>query len=122
MAWQLSDKVDCSWRFQRAEFVSAKFNQLCFIRVRVMRMLANRLDDSFHFFAKLIVWHTKHGDIGNLWVSEKNVLNLLRVDIDPAGNDHEILAVGQVKVAVGIDMSDITVSPPSLFASRADRL
>lgn len=45
---------------------------------------------------------------------DEDVLRLLRVDVDPAGDDHEGLAVGQIQVAVGVDVPDIACGRPVL--------
>src|SRR5262249_46394578 len=40
-------------------------------------------------------------------VRGQQVLCLLRVDVDPAGDDHVALAIGEVQVSVSIDVTDV---------------
>ena len=51
-------------------------------------------------------------DVEDLGVQGEHVLDLLRVDVHPAGDDHEGLAVGEEQVAVVVEVADIADGGP----------
>ena len=48
---------------------------------------------------------------------DQQVLRLLRIDVDAARDDHVGLAVGQVQVALGVDVADVAERGPALRAA-----
>ena len=55
--------------------------------------------------------NTAHVD--HLGVDDQQVLGLLRVDVHAAGDDHVRLAVGEVEVAVLVDVADVAERRPA---------
>jgi hypothetical protein len=51
-------------------------------------------------------------------VAGQDVFGLLRVDVHAAGDDHVGLAVGEVKVAVLVEVADVTERPPALLVGH----
>ncbi len=47
-------------------------------------------------------------------MQHQDVLDLLWVDVDPAGHDHELLAVGQVEEALFVDVAHVPKGGPAL--------
>ena len=70
--------------------------------------LHHRLDLLSHF----LVGDAHHGHIGHLGVHDQDVLDLLGIDVDAAADDHEGGPVGQVKVALVIDVAHIAKGGP----------
>ena len=50
-------------------------------------------------------------------MANEQVLDLLRVDVDPAGDDHEALAVGEEQIAVLVDPADVAQGRPTVLVS-----
>ena len=46
-------------------------------------------------------------DVGDRRMVADHRLRLLRVDVDPTGDDHVALAVGQIEIAVAIKIADV---------------
>src|SRR6516162_1387142 len=67
----------------------------------------HRLHYRLHLFAEVGIGNAEHRGIGNLRMGDQQVFAFLRVDIDPAGDDHEGRAVGEIEIAVGIDIADV---------------
>jgi hypothetical protein len=77
------------------------------------------LDDGLHEL-HLGVGQTEHGDVEHLRVHDEARLDLGRVDVRPR-DDHERLTVGQVEVAVVVEVSDVTERRPVLVHRVAGR-
>src|SRR6185312_9790150 len=65
--------------------------------------LHHRLD----LLAEVLVGDADHRHVQDGRVSGQDVLRFLRVDVDPAGDDHVARPVGQVQVAVRADVADV---------------
>ena len=55
-------------------------------------------------------------------MGDDEVLDLLRIDVHAAGNDHEALAVGEIEIAVRIDLPDIAQRRPAMLVGGGRRL
>ena len=75
----------------------------------------DRLHDSLDLFTEFLVRNPKHRRIDELGVHDKKVLRLLRVDVDPARDDHERRPIGQVQVAVLVDIPHVAQRSPAVF-------
>ncbi len=67
----------------------------------------HQLDDRLDLLAEVLVGHADDRRVEDLGVRDQQVLGLLRVDVHAARDDHVRLAVGQVEVAVGVDVADV---------------
>src|SRR5580692_9592175 len=67
------------------------------------RRLHHRLD----LLAPLLVGDAEDSDVVDRRVARQLRLDLGRVDVDPARDDHVALAVAQVEVAVGVEVADV---------------
>ena len=87
------------------------------------RVLAfDKLDDGLDLLAELLVGHAEHRRVGHLGVGDQQVLGLLRIDVHAAGDDHVGLAVGQVQVALGVDIAHVAQRRPALGVGAAGGL
>ena len=68
---------------------------------------ARRLDERHHPLPHLVVGYADHGDVEHRRVQAEQVLDLLRIDVHAAADDHERLAVGQEQVAVLVDVAEV---------------
>ena len=50
--------------------------------------------------APAVIWHAEHRHLVHGGVAADRLLDLARVDVDPAGDDHVVLAVDDVEVAL----------------------
>jgi hypothetical protein len=75
-------------------------------------------DDRLHRLAHFRIGHADHGNVGDPRVAGQDVFGLLRVDVHAAGDDHVGLAVGEVKVAVLVEVADVTERPPALLGGH----
>ena len=64
-------------------------------------------DDGLDLLAVLVVREPEHRDVVDGRVGEQDVLDLLGVDVDAARVDRERLAVGEVDVAVVVEVADV---------------
>ena len=71
-----------------------------------------QLDDRLDLFAHFGVRYADHRDVENLRVQGEGVLDLLRIDVDPTGDDHEALAIRQEQIAVLVEVSDVADGAP----------
>lgn len=65
------------------------------------------MHDSLHRFAHLLVGDADHRDIEDVGMQGERVLDLLRVDVHSARDDHGRFAVGEERVALVVDVADI---------------
>ena len=77
-------------------------------RARRRRGLHERRDRLAH----VGVGHADDRDVQHGRVQREHVLDLLRVDVHPAGDDHERAPVGQEQVAVLVDVADVAERGP----------
>ena len=76
------------------------------------RALLRGFLETSNFLAHFRMRHANHGSVSNFRVHDQQIFGLLGIDIDPAGNDHEALAVGQEEIAILVDMTNITKRTP----------
>ncbi|CDZ91665.1 hypothetical protein RHRU231_860046 [Rhodococcus ruber] len=103
---QRSDEVDAARALVPGDAVATVGDQLGGERL-VAGNAHRRLDDRPDRFAHLGVGHADHRDVEHLGVQGECVLDLLRVDVDPAGDDGEHGPVGEEEVAVLVEISDV---------------
>ena len=75
------------------------------------------LDHRLHLFAPVLVGDAEHGGVAHLRMRQQHALDLGRVDVHAAGDDHVDLAVAQEQVAVFVEqpMSPTVKKPPMRF-------
>src|SRR6202021_1640095 len=78
----------------------------------------SRLHDGLDLLPHFRIGNAEDGDISHGGVQHQDVLDLLRVDVDPPRDDHEQLAVGQVQVTVVVDMPHVPQRGPALVVER----
>ena len=66
-----------------------------------------RLHDRVHALAPFVVGDAEHRDVEDRGVLVDHRLDLGRVDVDPAGDDHVLLAVADVEVALVVEVRDV---------------
>ena len=71
------------------------------------------LDEGGDRLPHLRVGHADDRDIVDRRVQREHVLGLLRVDVDPAGDDRERLAVGEEQEAVLVEVADVAERGPA---------
>src|SRR3984885_8925922 len=71
-------------------------------------------DDRADRLAPLVVGHADDGDRADRGVREQALLDLQRVDVLPAGDDHVLLAVDQVEQPVGVKRADVAGVAPAV--------
>ncbi len=80
------------------------------------------LDDRLDLLAHLRLGDAEDGHVGHRGVQHEDVLDLLGVDVHAARHDHEQLAVGQVQVALVVEVADVPERGPALVVERLARL
>src|SRR6185437_11004557 len=111
MARQLRVEIDRPRTFDRGKARAAIGDQfLGELRRRVLPV--QRLHHRLHFLAEILVRHADDRDVGDSRMGDQEVLRFLRIDVDAYGNDHEGLAVGEVEIAVGVELADIAQRRP----------
>src|SRR6476646_9011199 len=109
--WDRVDEIDRLRRVDRALALLHELDQL----VRLDGRVGAPYDDRLDRLAPLLVRHTDDGDLGNAWVRADDVLDLAREDVEPARDDHVLLAVDDGEEGVGILAGDVTgVQPATL--------
>lgn len=77
------------------------------------------LYDGFDLLAELVVRDAEHRRVDEAGMHRQEVLRLLRVDVHPAGDDHERRAIGEIQVAVAVDVAHVSErSPAAVIADR----
>src|SRR5690606_359945 len=71
--------------------------------------------------APLLVRHTHHGDFGDAGVQEQALLDLPRVDVRPAGDEHVRRPAGDVHIAFVVDHAEVTGAEPAVAEGRRVR-
>ena len=121
MARQLGLEVDRARALVLAQPLVAEREQLRLERSGPASSI-DGLDDGLDLLAELVVRDAEHGDVGDLRVRDQHVLGLLRVDVDAARDDHVGLAVGQVEVAVLVEVADVADRRPAVLVARVGGL
>ncbi len=105
-AGQLGLEIDRARHLLAREVGAAIGDQ--FVCQRLARLIARHgLDHGLHLLAEIGVGHAEHRGIGDLGMRDQQVLALLRVDVHAAGDDHERRAVGEMEIAVLIEVADV---------------
>src|SRR3984893_17736801 len=65
------------------------------------------LHNGLHLLAHLRVGNAENRGIEDLWVQGEHILDLLRVDVHPARDDQVHGPVGEVQVAVPVEIADV---------------
>ena len=81
------------------------------------RVQQHRLHDGPDLLAELVVWDAEDRDVGNGGMGDEDVLGLLRVDVHAAGDHHVGLAVGEVEVAVLVEVADVADRRPAALVA-----
>jgi hypothetical protein len=82
----------------------------------------DRLYYGFQFLAHLLTRNAEYRDIGNCWVQNKKVLDLLRVNVYAARYDHVDTAIREIEIAFAIDVADIAQTRPTFVIVGCLRL
>ena len=72
------------------------------------------LDDGVDRFAPLVGRHAEHGGVHDVGMGVQHRLDLGRVDVHPAADDHVLLAVADVDVALVVDVGDVADRLPAV--------
>ena len=94
------------------------------LQLRARLGVRRGLHDGEHGLAHLGVRHPDHGDVQHRRVQRQRVLGVAGVDVHPAGNDHERLAVGEVEPPVLVEVAEVAGGAPVvvLRVARGARL
>src|SRR5204863_10157914 len=113
MAREIQLEIDALGRLDRPEqLAAARLQRLREGRSSVPGL--RRLDDGLDFLAELLIGYAEHRGVCDARILQQHVLDLLRVDVDAARDDDEVLAVGEVQIAFSVDMSDVAEGAPAL--------
>src|ERR1700722_389428 len=103
---QLGDEVDAPRALEVGESVPAVGDQvLC--EVGPGGCLVNELYYGLDLLAEVFVRYADDRHVHDCWMSGKDVLGLLRIDVDPAGDDNVTLPVGQIQVPVRVNVANV---------------
>ena len=98
VAWHLGGVVDGARVLLLRDVVAAVVHDR--LRGRVVRGPAlAELDDGLDLLAGVLVGDAEHGDVGDRGVLDERALDLGRVDVDAADDDHVVRAVVEEQVA-----------------------
>src|SRR6218665_48280 len=114
-ARHLVDEVERARHHESSDLAAHESQQFFRQRGR-WQHAGGRLDDDLDRFAHLRIGHADHGHVSYARMQRQCVLDGLRIDVDPARNDHEGLAIGQIQVAVRVEMADVAEGRPQRMA------
>ena len=80
---------------------------------RSRRRRVGELHDGPDGLAQVGIGHADDGDVGDRRVPDEDVLDLPRVDVHAAGDDHVRDPVGEVEVALLVDPADVAERAPA---------
>src|SRR5271166_2450057 len=72
--------------------------------------------------AEFVMQDPDHGNLGDRRVLIQDLLDLARIDIEPAADDHVLLPVDNVEVAILVDSAEVTGAEPAAGNRRGRRL
>src|ERR1700679_621058 len=75
-------------------------------------------DDRLHLFAPRLAGHTDDGDVGDGGMAEHRALDVGRIDVLAAGDDHVLHAVVNVDIAVLVQIAGVTGAQPAAGVER----
>src|SRR6516164_1992214 len=111
-ARQLGLEIDRARALDRRQMRAAELDQLALQRVARTSHVV-RLHHSLDLLAHFLVRHAEHRDVSNVRMGDQHVLGLLRVDVHPARDDHVGLSVGEIEVAVLVEIADVAERRPA---------
>src|SRR5690606_39849847 len=117
---QLRVEIDRARAFDMADMAAAEVDQL-FLELRPRKAHVDGLDHRLHLLAEILVRYADHRRVIDLRVGDEQVLDLLRIDIHAAGDDHIGLPVGQIEEAVLVEIADIAERAPALLGEALRR-
>src|SRR5436305_4828018 len=71
-------------------------------------------DRGCHLLAVLVMGNAQHGGLANIWMLVEHFLDLARVDVVAASDDHLLLAIDDEEVTVFIDLRHIARVKPAV--------
>src|SRR5688500_16703668 len=110
VAGQLRQHLEALGALVGVEVATRKFQQLCRRGAGAGPELAECLD----LLAEFRIWNADDGCIEHRGMLEQHRLDLSRVDVDAAGDDHVLEPVGDVEIAVAVQIADIADSEEAL--------
>src|SRR4029079_6328349 len=90
------------------------------VGLRELRVAAH--DEQLHRFAGANVRHADGGDLTHPALRRGDILDLVRVDLEPGHDDHVLLPVLDDNVAVRVDVADVAGAKPSAVEHHERRL
>src|SRR3984885_12487939 len=103
---QLADEVNGPGAFEVGQPAPAVSDQLL-LEIRPGSTGIHELHHRLDLFAQIVVGDADDGHVQHGWMAGQEVLGFLGIDVDPTGDDHVALAVGEVQVPLGVDMANI---------------
>ncbi|MFC4945804.1 hypothetical protein [Pseudonocardia sp. GCM10023141] len=91
-------------------------------QVRTRRCQGRRFDDRGDLLPELLVRHPDHSRVRDRRMGDQDVLDLTRVDVDPAGDDQIGPPVDEPDIAVVVDTADVADRGPAACVVRLGRL
>ena len=76
-------------------------------RARTALRPALQLDEGLCGLAAILVGNADHDHLLHAWMGVDRLLDHLRIDVEAAGDDHVLLAVDQIEIAVGVHVADV---------------
>src|SRR5262245_59568397 len=101
--------LDDSWVFISRHFDPPPRNQL--LRIDVLSGL--RHDVRLVLFAEPLVAHADHRRQRHGRMQEQRFLDLARVDVEAAAENHVLLAIDDRQIPVGIELADVAGAEPA---------
>ena len=111
-------EVDAARRLEVRDLRLHVGDELCGQRVVRLDPLGD-LHDGLDLFSHLGIGDADHRDGMNRGVHGQRVLDLLRIDVHPAQDDHERAAVGEVEIALLVDPADVAGGRPGVVQGIA---
>ena len=72
-----------------------------------------RLDHGLDLLPHFRIGHAEDGDVAHRGVQRQHVLNFLGIDVHPARDDHEQLAIRQIEEAVSVQVTHVPQRAPA---------
>src|SRR3984893_14428294 len=115
VARELVDELDHTGTLVVGEVVSTPGDQA----VGAERRPRARLHDGVEDLAPALVGHAENGAVHHVGMLVEGILDLARIDVHTTRNDHVALAVGEVEVAVVVQVACVTDGePPAAMRGR----
>ena len=101
------DEVDRSWAACSRRAARAQWSRSSAASAGARLEARGGLDDGLDLLAPVVVRDAEDGGVGDGGVGEQRGLDLGRVDVDAARDDHVDLAVAEEEVAVLVEIADV---------------